>query len=68
MEPATNGMEVVTRERFYGYVGPRDIVVSSGREATLWKTREGAVVGKTNGYIQTSDVMDEEYWLKKGLT
>ncbi len=41
----------VTMEQFLEYVGPRDILLVSQKECTLWKTRAGILVGITaRGY------------------
>ena len=40
----------VTKAEFYAYIAPRDIVVRSFKNVTLFKTRYGLVVGRTQGY------------------
>jgi hypothetical protein len=47
---------VVTKEQFFGFVGPRDIVTRCERDATYWETRNREVVGiSTPGYIGTAE-------------
>jgi len=41
----------VSREEFLAYVGPRDIVLVSRADHTIWQTRDRQVVGRTTpGY------------------
>lgn len=57
-------MQQVTKERFYAVIGPRDVVVSTGRNETVWRDRYGDVVGLTGGYM----CFDERrYWLRPDL-
>ena len=45
------GMVVVTREQFFAYVGPRDIIPRPEREYSVWETRSRTLVGMTTpGY------------------
>lgn len=53
----------VTRDEFYKYVNPRDIVLSSGPQVTKWTTRYGSLIGETEGYKITADVGDPYYKL-----
>jgi len=41
----------VTKDKFFDYVKPRDIVLRIERETTYWETRNRAIVGySTPGY------------------
>lgn len=42
----------VTKEQFFAYVGPRDIILRTERQATIWETRNRLEVGRsTPGYM-----------------
>lgn len=54
-------MITVTKEEFYEYVNPRDILVSaSDPKVTTWKTRNGLLVGESTGYARDSE--DEKWY------
>lgn len=55
----------VTKDEFYTYICPLDVVVEARAKETLFKTRSGALVGKCNGYLETSDVAPAYYMLRK---
>lgn len=41
----------VTKDQFFAYVGPRDIVCRCEREYTVWETRDRVAVGRSEpGY------------------
>lgn len=42
----------VTESEFFAAIGPRDIVLSTRRDCTIWETRNRLQVGKsTPGYV-----------------
>ncbi|MBL7664988.1 MAG: hypothetical protein JNM93_07625 [Bacteriovoracaceae bacterium] len=48
-------MVEVTKEQFYQYVNPRDICLHSEKEITYWKTRNGLMIGQTDGFNRTDE-------------
>lgn len=42
----------VSQQQFFAYVGPRDIVLSTRPNETIWETRNRTMVGRsTPGYL-----------------
>ena len=55
---------VVSRDDFYSYINPRDIVLSSFPERTDWRTRSYTLVGRSiPGYLDPGK--PETYMLTK---
>jgi hypothetical protein len=47
-----SGFVQVSKDRFFAYVGPRDIVLNTKRNEVIWETRNRTVVGRTKpGYL-----------------
>lgn len=54
-EPSTFGT-VVSKDEFFAYIGPKDIVIHNQPNHTEWQTRNQDVIGVTtpgyaNGYV-----------------
>lgn len=56
----------VSKKTFYDYVNPRDIVVKSFERETLWKTRSGDLIGRSEGYSLT-EPEEKFYELRQDL-
>ena len=60
----TNQLHEVSRDRFFQYVEPRDIIVSSDRAFTTWETRNRVMVGRTvPGYMPVHQHEEKKYFL-----
>jgi hypothetical protein len=58
----------VSKERFFAYIGPRDIVLNTKRNEVIWEARNRTVVGRTtpgyaceHGSTKTYELTPEAY-------
>lgn len=53
-------MQRVTRDEFYEYINPKDVLVAAQGKTVVFSLRYGGEIGKT---VDTAE--GTEYWLKK---